>query len=214
MTFARMVSGGITALAVLISGCGILGGAVPSGGGGGGNADMLLLNAAFAVGRADKAVMALGGAAMSKKEVDEHNAKIEAINKIADPQEKEAKLQAEKEAYQATVVKRLETDAAKIEAAAADATKKAQLARALQNLIFLTFYDNNLIGQITAMVSRPNPAIVGQLRQLKYSAELIGKQVKLIGAALPHIKTLATKVGVTTFPASAAEDPGEVDLGS
>ncbi len=209
MMFSRVVSVGVAALTVLVSGCAMFGAAAPSGGG---NADMLLLNAAFAVGRAEKSVNALGSAAVSKKEVDEHNAKIEEINKIADPQEKEAKLQAENEAWQATVIKRLETDAAKVEAAAADAAKRAQLARALQNLIFLSFYDNNLISEISAMVARPNPAIAGQLRQLRYSADLIGRQLKLLGTAMPHIKTLATKVGVTTFPASAADDPGEVEL--
>jgi hypothetical protein len=207
MSFGTFLTSICVSLGIALSGCASIGAGIP---GGGGEADTLLINASAAFSRADKAVTALGSAVLSKKDLEERQARIDEINKIPDLKEKEAKLLAEAEEFHAKMLKKLETEQAKFEAAAADAKKKVMIERALLNLIWLALYDANLVNQITSMVSNPSPTIAAQLDKLTHSAELIGRQGKLLGEAMPHIKTLATKVGITAFPVSAAEDPGEI----
>ena len=190
---------------------------VPSAGGSGGatpeQIDKFMKEATNASGLVDAASISLYRAVASKNEVDALDAQISAANKLADPQEKKAKLE---EINRSTLAKTANMKFNEI----AEAVKKehndkksAAINASLYNLGLGGLQDADLVSTGKKLVSgTPSPAIAGKIPEVKQTIEKLVAQGDSISKILGNSTALMTTVGLRDLPKSASSPARQVNL--
>ncbi|HEY3451348.1 MAG TPA: hypothetical protein VGK67_33630 [Myxococcales bacterium] len=184
----------------------------PVGGGGGGATGADIDNFLSAATAADllvgKASTHMLKAVANKADVDKYEAAVKAANAIADPKEKQAKLdQAESDknaALAAVDYKKTNDELAK----SADKKKKTAIANAIWNLALGALKDTDLVATGTKLVSgTPSPSVATRIPAAKDALGKVTSQGEALGKIMGGAKSLMSTVGLDKLPAKASDEP-------
>lgn len=194
---------------------GVTGGTPSVGSGGGATAqdiDNFFQQATDADVRVKKAAYRLTMAVASKEKAEELKAKRDAINKIKDPKEKEAKL-SQFHADNAAILEKTDFDAvAKRAEQAQDVNKNKAVKASLFNLCLGILTDGLLLKTAQKLVSGvPDLSVANRLGTVRESIVKIGAQIKSLKDVVGRSSALMKVVKLDKLPTSAAEPPMEVD---
>lgn len=147
-------------------------------------------------------------ALMAKNKLVKLKAKREAIEKITDPQEKEAKLREFDQDLTAELSKlNYVALSTKLERKM-NTKKKEQTASSLFNFALGALRDAELVQQGQSLVTTPpSPAIATKLPRVKSFVSNMKGQMESIGKVVKGLKMLAASVGLKALPAKTSDKP-------
>lgn len=180
-------------------------------GGGGADLDGFLKSADDAEVLMRKSSWNLAEALLAKDKLDTLKEKREAIEKLTDPKEKEAKLR--------EMDKDVNAELAKVDYAAkskelesdADSKKKEKTASGVYNFSLGALKDAELLAQGQKLVTTPpSPANATKLPRLKNFVSSVSAQMDSIGKVASGLKQLSSSVGLKALPTKASDKPREI----
>lgn len=144
----------------------------------------------------------------SKEQVDKYNAQVKAANGIADPKEKEAKLQKAEDDKNAILASMDYSKEKENLAKGADAKKKAAVNASIWNLALGALRDADLVVTGKKMASgTPDPSIATRLVGVSNTVTKLASQGETLTKIVGSAKTLMSVVGLESLPTKASDAP-------
>jgi hypothetical protein len=187
---------------------------VPSASGGGAtvaDVDRFMGSAASADKLVSTASTHLLKAVGSKEQVDKYNAQVKAANAIADPKEKEAKLQKAEDDKNATLASIDYAKAKESMAKKADAKQKEAVNASVWNLALGGLKDADLVVEGKKMASgTPDPTIATRILGVKDTVTRLTSQGETLTKIVGSAKVLMSGAGPEALPTKASDAAKEI----
>lgn len=147
----------------------------------------------------------------SKEQVDKFNAEVKAANAVADPKEKEAKLQRAEAAKNVTLASLDYSKKREEMAKSSDAKQKQAVSASLWNLALAALKDADLVMTGKKMLSgTPDPTIATRIVGVKDALPKLVTQGESLTKIVGGAKTLMTVAGLEALPTKASDAPKDI----